>query len=437
MSKADPAPQRSVVRGRHRLRTRIIITFTLLGFCLTGLFAYSTTWLRTRVENQLLRDSLNRNIDAYAGAFQRDPTNVAFQFEGVKGFVYSRDKFGNIQDDWRKLRDGIHELHGVENGQPFAYKLAVRRTPDHAFYLAYDLTQTLHGQEQQTQYLVAAVLAFTLLALLLGWWSASRVMEPVSELARRLRQSGLSSDPDELAPYFAEDEVGELAKALDDYAGRLTEVVQRDREFNADVSHELRTPLAVIRGAVELLLSKPELDERTRSRLQRIERAELQCTDLISALLLLSRNERAQGHCDVAKLAQQLLDNHRAQLGGKPLTLRLEGGPTLMVDAPESAVAVALGNLIGNAVKYTREGEVVVRLHADAVEVQDSGPGLSVEDAARLFERGYRGTHAGHSQGGGIGLSIVRRICALYGWDVRVRPGDTQGVVAMLRFGSK
>ncbi|MEO6154881.1 MAG: HAMP domain-containing sensor histidine kinase [Thermomonas sp.] len=437
MSKADPPRQRSVTRGRHRLRTRIIITFTLLGFCLTALFAYSTTLLRTRVENQLLSDSLNRNIDAYAGAFQRDPNNATFSFEGVKGWVYARDKFGNIPEDRKKLRDGIHELHGVENGKPFAYKLAVRRTPDHAFFLAYDLTQTLHGQEQQTRLLIGAVLVFSLLALLLGWWSAARVMSPVSELARRLRHSGLNSDPDELAPHFAEDEVGELAKALDDYAGRLTEVVQRDREFNADVSHELRTPLAVIRGAVELLLSKPDLDERTRSRLQRIERSELQCTDLISALLLLSRNERAQGHCDVAKLAQQLLDNHRAQLGGKPLALRLEGNSQLLIDAPESAVAVALGNLIGNAVKYTRSGDVVVRLHADAVEVVDSGPGLSAEDAARLFERGYRGTHAGHSQGGGIGLSIVRRICALYGWEVRVRPGDTQGVVAMLRFDAR
>ena len=69
------------------------------------------------------------------------------------------------------------------------------------------------------------------------------------------------------------------------------------------------------------------------------------------------------------------------------------------------------------------------------MEVVDSGPGLSAEDAAKLFERGYRGTHAGHSQGGGIGLSIVRRLCALYGWDVRVRPGDDIGVVATLRFG--
>ena len=255
------------------------------------------------------------------------------------------------------------------------------------------------------------------------------------DVKQRLRRSGTSSDPEALAPYFPEDEVGELAKALDDYADRLTEVVQRDREFNADVSHELRTPLAVIRGAAELLLSKPDLDERTRTRLQRIKRAEQQCTDLISALLLLSRNERAVGQCDVAKVAQQLLDSHRAQLAGKPLELVLEGEEGVVIHAPESALAVALGNLIGNAVKYTQSGAVVVRVHAHSVEVIDSGPGLSAEDAAKLFERGYRGTHAGHSQGGGIGLSIVRRLCALYGWDVRVRPGEETGVVATLTFG--
>ncbi|HEY5781186.1 MAG TPA: sensor histidine kinase, partial [Lysobacter sp.] len=102
--------------------------------------------------------------------------------------------------------------------------------------------------------------------------------------------------------------------------------------------------------------------------------------------------------------------------------------------APEAAVAVALGNLVGNAVKYTTQGEVVVWLGGRAVEVIDSGPGLSEEDAAKLFERGYRGTHAGHSQGGGIGLSIVRRLCDLYRWDVRVRPGEQRGVVATLTF---
>ena len=84
--------------------------------------------------------------------------------------------------------------------------------------------------------------------------------------------------------------------------------------------------------------------------------------------------------------------------------------------------------------KYTTAGTVVVRLHERAVDVIDSGPGLSAEDAAHLFERGYRGTHAEHSQGGGIGLSIVRRLCALYGWQVRVVPGAVRGVVATLSF---
>ena len=112
----------------------------------------------------------------------------------------------------------------------------------------------------------------------------------------------------------------------------------------------------------------------------------------------------------------------------------MEGESGLTVDAPESAVSVALGNLVGNAVKYTLEGEVLVKLLADSVEVIDSGPGLSPEDAARLFERGYRGTHAGHSQGGGIGLSIVSRLCELYGWQVGVRPGPERGVIATLKF---
>src|SRR3546814_1233391 len=115
-------------------------------------------------------------------------------------------------------------------------------------------------------------------------------------------------------------------------------VVQRDREFNADVSHELRTPLAVVKGAVELLLSRPGIDEKTQARLLRIQRAEQQCTDLISALLLLSRNERGHGATDVRRVAEQLLAVHRAQLGGKPLELSLEGDDELVVDAPEPAI---------------------------------------------------------------------------------------------------
>lgn len=440
-STQPPTFPRHKARYRRRLRSRIILAFVMLGFGLTALFAFATNWTRTRVENQLVEDVMNRNIDAYARQYFAEPgKNPEIQVQQMYARMVKRDRFEQLrldEPDWYELSDGIHSISGTNpDGSTFSYKLAVRKTADEWFFLAYDMTQSARGEAQFNRAIYGSVIVFTLLSLVVGWWSASRVMSPVSELATRLKQSGRSSQPEALASHFPDDEVGQLAEALDDYAERLTDVVQRDREFNADVSHELRTPLAVIRGAVELLLSRPELDEKTRSRLHRIQRAEQQCTDLISALLLLSRNERGHGATDVGKLAEQLLDAHRAQLAGKPLELRIEGGRGLMVDAPEAAVAVALGNLIGNAVKYTKSGAVIVRMGPKAVEVIDSGPGLSAEDAAKLFERGYRGTHAGHSQGGGIGLSIVRRLCELYGWDVLVKPGDAQGVVATLTFGA-
>lgn len=427
---------------RRRLRSRIIWSFFLLGLGLTLLFAFATEFVRTNVQNQLVSDTLNKNIAAAAKMFEETGNpNIAPEVEvdQMKAFVYPAGTWDSVRanrPEWAVLADGIHPMIGMdENDNPSPYMLAVRKTERAWFFLAYNSAQAVRGEARIKRGLYFAVVIFGVLSLVLGWWSASKVMSPVTDLAQRLRRSGSSSDPEELAPYFADDEVGELAKALDDYSERLTDVVQRDREFNADVSHELRTPLAVIRSAAELLLSQDNLDEKTRQRLLRIQRAQQNGTDLTNALLQLSRNERVHGATDVARVAEQLLDAHRSQLRGKPLELRVEGEPGLVIDAPEAAVSVALGNLVGNAVKYTASGEVVVRLADNAVDVIDSGPGLSAEEAARLFERGYRGAHAEHTHGGGIGLSIVRRLCDLYGWNVRVVPGVERGVIATLSFG--
>src|SRR5690606_12113447 len=164
---------------------------------------------------------------------------------------------------WAKLPNGNHNISDLnESGEPFVYKLAVRKTPEAWFFLAYDISETASGQRKFMRAIYLSVLLFSVLSLLVGWWAASRVMSPVSELAGMLRAYRGRRHPQPLAPHFPEGEVVGLGKALHEYSARLTEGVRRDREFNADVSHDLRTPLAVIRGATELLLNRPGLEEK-------------------------------------------------------------------------------------------------------------------------------------------------------------------------------
>ncbi|MDP3612643.1 MAG: HAMP domain-containing sensor histidine kinase, partial [Rubrivivax sp.] len=273
--------------------------------------------------------------------------------------------------------------------------------------------------------------------------AASSVMRPVADLARRLEGLTGSHGLDRLAPHFADDEVGQLAAKLDDYASQLTHLVVRDREFNADVSHELRTPLAVIRGATELLLSQNELPEKARQRLLRIERAARQSTELTDALLLLSRNERqspAQGEStDVASVVDLVVETHRAAIGNKPIEVVVERNAQTHVDAPAAVLSVALGNLIGNAFKYTPEGtviEITAVSTADTVElsVRDHGPGLPVGREEDLFKKFERGDKESATAGVGLGLSLCRAIVVAHGGDIRAETASDGGARFVMRF---
>lgn len=426
------------VQYRRRLRSRIIISFVLFGFALTALFALSAIYLRGYLEDKLIGEALIKNVDDYAAKFHEDPSNEFLTFQKIAGYVYSERKFANVPLAWRDLPDGVHDLTEPDgHGGRLVYKLAVHKEPGYWFFLKYDTTQERHSQRLLEGALFLSVLGFLVVSLVLGFWLSARVMSPVTDLARRVQAMGRTGKSEALAPHFATDEVGALAAAFDDYARKLTALVERDREFNADVSHELRTPLAVIATTTELLLNAENLTDKVRERLKRIERASRQSAELTNALLLLSRSERSapvDGETtDVAQVVEQVIDVYRAHLGKKQVDVRMDLENTVEVVAPASVVAVALGNLIGNAFKYTQAGEVVVTVGAGKITVEDTGPGIKPEDAERLFERGVRGEGAG-GKGAGLGLAIVRRLCELYDWRVSLAPRPQGGAVATLDF---
>jgi signal transduction histidine kinase len=425
--------------SRRKLRFRLIVSFALFGFGLSALFAFAALNIRSRVEDQLVNASLLDDAK-YANHFaQEHPNAPGPGSQLITGMTKSERTLYKAPLAWQDLDTGVHDIvEQGEDGKQHHYKLAVYRENHIISFVRYDVTREELGKQQLLISVIGAVFLFGLLSLAIGLWLSRKVLKPVSELAARLRDFRKAGKAEPLAPHFADDEVGELALALDEYAARLTAMVERDREFNSDVSHELRTPLAVIASTTELLQGSPDLTDKLRERLKRIERSSRQATELIEALLLLSRAERrgpTRGETtEVAKVAADVIESQRPQMRDKPLDIELAVDQPVSVNAPASVLSVALTNLIGNAIKYTLEGTVRVEVGRGRVEVIDTGPGIKPEDAERLFQRGVRGEGAGGS-GAGLGLAIVRRLCDLYGWQVSMRPrSDANGAIASLVF---
>lgn len=419
---------------RQRLRSRIVLSFLLFGTLLSALFALSTLFLQNYLEDQLIGATLKQELDDYVNQLRLDPSVVEPFYTRIQGYITRPgDPNQTVNEDVRDLPSGVHDV-GLGGG---LFKAAVRKDEDLWAFLIYDITDNQRLKQQLILALVGVVLLFSVLSFMLGAWSSRRVMKPVTDLANRLDMLDEEARPGELARHFANDEVGQLAAALDSYAERLHHLVERDREFNADVSHELRSPLTVITGATELLLAQRDLDPKMRTRLLRIARAARQSADITTALLHLVRAEQGidkdSAAQNVGTIVNEVAHLYEPLIGNKALVLRVEEHEKVSVIAPESVVAVTVGNLIGNAMRYTGEGEVVITIGNGRVRVEDTGPGIPEEDLERVFERHYRGQNI-TGKGAGLGLAIVKRLCELYGWSIHFSNREKGGLCAELRF---
>ena len=422
------------MKFRRRLRSRIILSFVLFGTLLSVLFALSTLFLQNYLEDQLIGATLQEELDDYVNQLRLDPTVVEPFYTRIQGYVTRPgDPNHTVAADFRELPTGVHDVRSGAD----VFKAAVRKDDDLWAFLIYDVSDNQRLENQLIAALVIVVLLFSVLSFMLGAWSSRRVMKPVTELASLLDSLSQEGKPQRLSRHFADDEVGQLAAALDSYADRLHQLVERDREFNADVSHELRSPLTVITGATELLLAQDDLDPKVRTRLLRIARAARQSADITTALLHLVRAERGIDKDSVAQNVGQVVNDlvhlYEPLIGNKELRLLVRETDRVSVIAPEAVIAVTVGNLIGNAMRYTASGEVVITIGNGKVLVEDTGPGIPESELEHVFERHYRGQSI-TAKGAGLGLAIVKRLCTLYGWSIRFSNRPTGGLRAELSF---
>jgi PAS domain S-box-containing protein len=233
----------------------------------------------------------------------------------------------------------------------------------------------------------------------------------------------------------------ELSRALD----QERELGELKSRFVYTVSHEFRTPLGVIMSAVELL---QHYSDRLPQEEQDFQLAEIRGSTehmgkLMEQVLLLGRVESGKLACqsrplDLSSLADRIIDESRSGTGGKCRITLHAGDGFDRAQGDEALLRHILGNLIGNAIKYSPdEGEVVVDLrrdHRDAViEIRDQGIGIPEADHSRLFETFHRGSNVGDTCGTGLGLAIVKHCVGLHGGEIGFRSSPGTGTTFTVR----
>ena len=279
--------------------------------------------------------------------------------------------------------------------------------------------------------LVALVVAL-LVALLLAQWLA-RPLRRLTVTSRLLAEGHLDARVE--IPNNSPPEVQELSDAFNDMAERLQESVSiisadrdRSREFVADVSHELRTPIAAMRTFNELLLEGAVEDPETREEFLRGSRQQLERLDWLAANLLeLSKLDSGLVALqlrveDLRTVAEDAVDHAEPMAERKGVELRTHL-PEASVIQPHDPprLGQVLGNLIGNAIKFTPKGGAVdVTVEATdegaAFIVSDNGVGIDADELEHVFDRFYRGTRRREERAGGsgLGLAIARSIVDMH-----------------------
>jgi signal transduction histidine kinase len=225
-----------------------------------------------------------------------------------------------------------------------------------------------------------------------------------------------------------------LFDEIQEKSRQLAEASQHKSQFLANMSHELRTPLNAILGYTELLIDKVygETPEKMQDVLQRIQGNGRHLLGLINDVLDLSKIEAGQlilalGDYSLKNVVHTVFSAVEPLAEAKQIALKVEVPPDLPPGyGDERRLTQAVLNLVGNAIKFTDVGEVVVKAArvngSFEVTVRDTGPGICETDRAKLFQEFQQADNAiTRKKGGtGLGLAISKRIVELHGGKIWV-----------------
>ncbi len=211
---------------------------------------------------------------------------------------------------------------------------------------------------------------------------------------------------------------------------RIENTYQSEKAFISNASHELNNPLTAIQGECEINLMKERTPQEYESALTRILSETKRIIQLMKQLMFLSKGEEeilrsATEHVFLAEFLMQMIDK-RIQFSPDNFSLVLDVNPTLL--------KTALENIINNALKYSGDKMVEIRLRGTVLEIIDQGIGIPPDELSKIFQPFYRASNTREHSGNGIGLSLSIRILNIYGAEVTISSVLDEGTRVKIDF---
>ena len=256
--------------------------------------------------------------------------------------------------------------------------------------------------------------------------AAGRILRPIARLTAAAEHVTRTRDLTARLGFTGTgDEVGRLASSFDTMLAALHDSLTAQRQLVADASHELRTPLTSLTTNLDLLEDGAGLADPQAPALVRAAREQAgELDQLITDLLDLARYRESAPHRETVRLDLLTDEAVRRLRQRAPQAVIVAVLEPCLVHVDPAAVDHAVGNLVGNAVKWTPPGAVVeVTVAGGQVSVTDHGPGIADADLPHIFERFYRAPAARGMPGAGLGLAIVGGVARANHGTVDVRTG--------------
>jgi signal transduction histidine kinase len=414
----------------HSLSRRIVAQFCIFTLFMSAVYGLFSFILLYNLEDTFIEREVSQEANYLSEQYRKTGTWPAVRYQYLT-LHYSKDSFPDDLKPQSIAEPNRSEFYGDEGRHYHLYPF-----PEYQeVYLLAEVSQRLLVRPIRGNVITLLAycgLALTLIACLIAWLLGRKTAKPLRELADLVDGVAPENIPDSFAHRYPNNEIGILARKLEQSMRQLSQAIEREKCFTRDVSHELRTPVAIIKNAVELYQAKNSAHDPSLKIINRIADASIQMEQTVTTLLVLAREEHTAAAKVFVKLLplieQAVLDNHYL-LKEKSVEVKLDDNCDVSVLAQAGMLKVLLDNLLSNAFQYTDSGEVNISFVDAKLVIEDTGPGIDASISSSITEPAIKGSQ---SSGYGFGLSIVKRLCEHQGWQLTVE--SHQGTRVLVAF---